>query len=85
MAALPEADPSVVIDELQAQLRAALSDIAQLERSLMDSIVDANTLADATRVRRTELAAAHQAAVRAGDDKAAAEVAKLIAEEYKGD
>ena len=38
--------------------------------------------ADAQRVRRTELAAAHQAAVRAGDEKALAAIVKDIQAEY---
>lgn len=48
----------------------------------MSNVVDANTLADPTQVRRTELAAAHQAALRSGDDKEIARLAKDIAAEY---
>lgn len=50
----------------------------------MSSVIDANTLADATQVRRTELHAAHQAALRAGDDKEVARLAKEIQAEYEG-
>lgn len=48
----------------------------------MSDVIDANTLADPVQVRRTILAADHQAALRAGDDKEVARLAKEIQAEY---
>lgn len=55
----------------------------------MPEMVDASTLSDPTRVRRTELAAAHMAAMRIADEaerkEAVAKVEKAIKAEYADD
>jgi hypothetical protein len=54
------------VSELRAHLRAALGDLAHYERIIsMADITDANLLADPGRVRRTELHARHDVALRA--------------------